>query len=100
MAYSRYSKDCDWYIFWCSTKEDEVHANREQPKSKEAQRIAVWHADHRSTQPLFTYPEVRRLLDSNDFSQIPGFQERDRELLRGCLIDAYAELLAAGGASF
>ncbi len=81
MAYARYDRDCNWYIFQTST------ALNEQPQgnSKEKGLLAVWHADHRELRPSYTYFEIREMLDSNDFSQFPGYSEADHELLRDCL---------------
>lgn len=93
MAYARYSRDSDWYIFW---QADAAAAGR--LPSKEAEVLAIWHADHRALAPSFPYAQVGVMLAKDDFSIVPGFCECDRALLRACLAefikdvdDAYRE---------
>ncbi len=82
MAYSRYGRESNWYIFWLSphgaTKDDE--------------RVAVWHADHRKDQPDFSYGEIRQMMAVDDFSQIPGFSQQDVEFVRGALSEFVADV--------
>ena len=73
MAYLRYSRTCDWYVF-------------EQPDGS----LAVWHQDHRRSGPSFMEAEVRAMLASNDFTRVPGFQASHR----GQLVQAFQEWLA------
>jgi len=87
MAYARYDRGCDWYIFWESTNADEERAASGSPKPKSEQVLAIWHSSHRSVGPSFTYSEVREMLASGDFSRIPGFDESSRSLLLECMTE-------------
>ena len=81
MAYARYGLHCDWYIFWESTKADEDRARAGTSKPKEEEMLAIWHKDHRSAGPTFTYAEVEDMLESGNLSRIPGFGEASRTML-------------------
>ena len=83
LAYARYERGCNWYIFWEASGDDQP-ANQA-AGSKEKERLAVWHGDHRKTTPAFTYAQVSQMLAADDFTAIPGFQPRDKDLLRMCL---------------
>jgi hypothetical protein len=71
MAYSRYSSDCNWYIFWehseASTKEEEL--------------LAVWHVDHRKEGPTFTFTQIKEMLSQRKYSNIPGYENASQGLL-------------------
>lgn len=84
MAYSRWGRDSDWYVFWESTKADMDAAASGRPKPKAEERLAVWRAKNKQT-PSFSYVEVREMLASGDFSRIPGFDESSRAILRECM---------------
>lgn len=86
MAYARYGLHSDWHLFWEGTKADSDAAAGHR-KSKAAEVLAIWHADHRASTPSFTYAQVREMVASGDFSSIPGFQEGSRDLLRGCMTE-------------
>ncbi len=75
MAYSRYDKNCSWYIFQSTNCES---------TEKKDQLLSVWHEDFRKSSPGFTYQEVKRMLESDDFSKIPGYSEKDKDLLSNC----------------
>ena len=77
MAYSRYSRTCDWYVFWESSSDE--------PVKKDDERLAIWHVDHRRECPSFSYSEVVLMLSTSDFSQVPGYTDTDHELLASCL---------------
>ena len=98
MAYARYDRNSDWYIFWHSSSED-LEARSNAPRAKEEETLAVWHCDHRSEGPLFTYAEVRRMVESSDFSRIPGYTEAHRELISGCLSEFLQDVDANFGAA-
>jgi hypothetical protein len=88
MAYLRYGPDSDWYVFWYSDKaeaQQEARTGRRRPKNES--RLAVWHAEHRATGPLFRYPQVREMLDADDFSRIPGFEPSHQSLLKSALAE-------------
>jgi len=70
MAYLRFSPTCDWYVFW------------EQHKGESEDRLAVWHKDHRSEAPSYSEVEIRKMLESGDYSAIPGYQPQYKKLLR------------------
>jgi hypothetical protein len=77
MAYARYGPDSKYYVFWqtseASTKAQEV--------------LAVWHEDHRSESKgtEFNYEQVGRMLETADFTPIPGYQPDDQAFLRPLL---------------
>ena len=72
MAYRRYSTTSDWYIYWETSS----------AKSKEDERLAVWHRDHRASAPNFGYREVLAMLEKNNFDGVPGYSTRDSDVLR------------------
>lgn len=69
MAYLRFSKDCDWYVF------DEA------PKGEAESRLAVWHKDHRAPGASYTAGMIRKMLESGDYSSIPGYQPHHKRML-------------------
>lgn len=85
MAYARYDRDCNWYIFWHSTKDDMERERREGKKPKPDETLAMWHSDHRDDCRLFTHAEVAEMIRSAEFSRIPGYSEADRALIIQCL---------------
>lgn len=72
MAYQRYSRQSDWYIFWETS----------QANTREDERLAVWHVNHRAAGHSITYQGARDMLAADDFSRILGFCERDRVVVR------------------
>ncbi len=77
MSYARWTRDCDWYIFWQSSKarqpEDEV--------------LAVWHVTASPGEPNteFRCAEVTEMLAQNDFSRIRGWSPSANDLLQDAL---------------
>ncbi|HEY6640073.1 MAG TPA: hypothetical protein VIY67_05025 [Nitrospiraceae bacterium] len=70
MAYLRYSKDCEWHVF-------------EEGKKDEAEnRLAVWHKDHEAEGASYTVSMIQKMLELEDYSSIPGYQPRDKRILR------------------
>lgn len=70
MAYLRYSKDCEWHVF-------------EESKTDEAEnRLAVWHKDHEAEGASYTVSMIQKMLELEDYSSIPGYQLRDKRILR------------------
>jgi hypothetical protein len=93
VAYLRYGPDSDWYVFWYSDKAEAEHEERTGRKLPKAEtRLAVWHSDRRAAGPVFTYSEVRSMLDADDFSQIPGFEAPHQKVLRGALAEFVREV--------
>jgi len=84
MAYSRFSRDCDWYVFWQSSQADMDARAAGKPKPKSEELLAIWRARQKET-PSFRSTEVREMLASGDFSRIPGFDESSRTLLHACM---------------
>ena len=80
MAYSRYDRKCDWYIFWETT--EDIPTNE-----KYRQRLAVWHVDFRSSSPFYDYLEIKQFLDTNNFNEVPGFVEKDKDLVKKCFTE-------------
>jgi hypothetical protein len=77
MAYTRYSRECEWYIF----RVDGAATRRQD------ERLAVWHADHRATGSEFSYSAVKDMMERSDFTAVPGRQARDDGLLRAAFAD-------------
>ena len=70
MAYLRYSKDCDWYVF-----------AQHSPEASE-EMLAIWHVEHRSEGPVFPLSLVRTMLTTSDYSPIPGYTPEAKSLLQ------------------
>lgn len=79
MSYVRYSRTSDWYIF-----------ARVSPVNNQMV-LAVWHKDFRSHEPEFSVNEVQRMLASNDFSAVPGYDSEVRTLLRAAFEEFVAD---------
>src|SRR5215831_16142956 len=93
MAYLRYGSDSDWHVFRYSDKaeaEEEARTGHKVPKTDA--RLAIWHSDHRAVAPMFTYAQVRSMLDADDFSQVPGFEPSYRDLIRGALSEFVSDV--------
>ena len=99
MAYSRYGRTCEWYIFWEHALADEQREQAGEPKPKSEETLAVWHSAHRTKCPLFTYAEVQAMLASSNFGSIPGFHESDTELIANCLSEFVRDVDAERGAA-
>ena len=84
MAYSRWGRDSDWYVFWETSKADMDAEAAGTPKPKAEEVLAVWHVKNKE-RPSFTYAEVREMLATGDFSRIPGFEESSRMVLKDCM---------------
>ena len=69
MAYLRYSRDCDWHVF------DEGRTGESES------RLAVWHKDHESQGALYTAGMIQKMLESGDYSSIPGYQPHYKRML-------------------
>jgi hypothetical protein len=69
MAYLRFSNDCDWHVF------DE--ARKGEPES----RLAVWHKDHEAKRASYTGSMIQKMLESGDYSIIPGYQSHHKRIL-------------------
>lgn len=74
MAYLRWGRDSDWYIFWGDSP----------AKIKADERLAIWNADVRDVYAA-TYSEVVAMLESGDFTRISGYADRHREVVTGAL---------------
>jgi hypothetical protein len=85
MAYLRFGRESNWYVFWTSTPGAES-------SRKEAQTLAIWHADHRALGFVRSYDEVRTMLETGDFSSIPGFTPADTEVIRSALREFIADV--------
>lgn len=64
MAYSRYSRTSDWYIF------------AKVALGEEEAVLAVWHKDFRKGAPEFGLSEVRIMLELSDFRGYQGLVRR------------------------
>lgn len=70
MAYLRFSPTCDWYVF------------AEQREGASEERLAVWHKDHKAEASSYSEVDIRKMLESGDYSIIPGYQPQYKQLLR------------------
>ncbi|MGQ0812092.1 MAG: hypothetical protein ACT4OO_12820 [Nitrospiraceae bacterium] len=70
MAYLRYSRDCDWHVF------------DEGKKGEAESSLAVWHKDHEAQSASYTVGMVQKMLESGDYSSIPGYQPHHKRILR------------------
>ncbi len=70
MAYLRYSRDCEWHVF------DEGQTG------KAESRLAVWHKDHEAQGASYTVSMIQKMLESGDYSIIPGYQPHHKRMLR------------------
>jgi hypothetical protein len=66
MAYARYSRTCEWYIF---ERGDSL--------------LAVWHKDFRDLDASFERTEVAAILANDSFALVPGYRPDQKEVLRG-----------------
>jgi hypothetical protein len=69
MAYLRFSKNCDWHVF------DEAQ------KGESESRLAVWHKDHEAQRASYTVSMIQKMLESGDYSSIPGYQPHHKRIL-------------------
>jgi hypothetical protein len=81
MAYARHSDGCEWYIW--------AVGEPTPPRSIEEERLACWHLsamepDQHDNHLYYTYPELKRMLETGDFSSIPGSQSQT-EVLVNCI---------------
>lgn len=81
MAYARYDKKCDWYIFWELASSQE----RSAVDSRDSQQLAIWHKDFRFNCSSFSYIQVLQMLRSGDYSEIPGFSIEHQQMITDCL---------------
>ena len=72
MAYRRYGRNENWYIYWEASSTE----------AKEDERLAVWHVDHRAAKPNFSYGEVLATLGAHNFERVPGYSVRETDILR------------------
>lgn len=85
MSYARWTRDCDWYIYWqagtAQRPEDEV--------------LAVWYVTASPGEPNteFRCAEVTEMLAQNDFSRIRGWSPSAHGLLQDAL-DAFVRDVA------
>lgn len=88
MAYTRFSSEPngDWYIFHRSRNNNEAfHRNTE--------TLAVWHVGEEDgkyrKEPIeteWTYPQIKKILEEESFHQFPGYQTKDYDLIKYCLM--------------
>ena len=73
MSYSRWAENCDWYIFWHTSD----------AKTKDEELLSVWHCG-RDELPNYSYLDIKEYLRSENFTSIPGYEEKDRSFLKDC----------------
>lgn len=69
MAYLRYSRTCEWYIF-----------------ERDDSRLVVWHQDFRDSDTSYDRSEVASFLAHDSFKSIPGYRPDQKEVLRGAFM--------------
>jgi hypothetical protein len=69
MAYLRYSKTCEWYIF-----------------ERSDCRLTVWHKDFRASDASFDRAEIASMLSSKTLCAVPGYRPDQEEVLRGAFL--------------
>ena len=72
MAYSRYSNNCEWYIFW---------QHRADTSRRGDELLAVWHIQRREAGPSYTLVEINAMLATGDFSHVPDYTSSAAEFL-------------------
>ena len=70
MAYLRYSRDCDWHVF------DEGRTGESES------RLSVWHKDHEVQGVAYTVSMIQKMLELEDYTNIPGYQPHHKRILR------------------
>ncbi|MCI0564198.1 MAG: hypothetical protein MN733_37460 [Nitrososphaera sp.] len=70
MAYLRYSRDYDWHVF------------EEAKEGESERRLAVRHKDHEAQGASYTVTMIQKMLESGDYSSIPGYQPHHKRILR------------------
>ena len=85
MAYSRWDRNSNWYVFWEETETGDEAAVAGKSKPKSLEMLDIWRAQNQAT-PRFSYAEVSEILQTDDFSRIPGFDEDSRAILCECMI--------------
>lgn len=83
VAYARWDRHSRYYIFAFACQEQADLPAR----PREGARLAIWHQDHSRGGPgtEFTYLQVRRVLETDDFTPIAGFVPSDADFLRPLL---------------
>lgn len=70
MAYLRYSKICEWYIF-----------------ERSDFRLTVWHKDFRAADASFDRVEIESMLSAKSFTAVPGYRHDQEDILRGAFVE-------------
>ena len=51
-------------------------------KGEAESRLAVWHKDHEAQRTSYTVSMIRKMLEVEDYSSIPGYQPNHKRMLR------------------
>jgi hypothetical protein len=78
MAYTRYDSNSVWYIF-------RDGKNGQKANNISEEMLAVWHIDHRSKGQSFAYKQILSMLQSNEYSAIPGYEDKYRQIIEESL---------------
>lgn len=70
MAYLRFSRTCEWYVF------EETSGN-----------LAVWHTSVSGKGVSYTAEEISRMLSEGDFSVIPGYVSEHKDQLTNAFVE-------------
>lgn len=76
MAYLRFGRDSEWYIFWHSSN----------VSAKGSELLSVW-STRNADFPTISYTDVKQILDTDNFERIPGFKAEDKEILKEALAE-------------
>lgn len=74
MSYARWTRGCDWYIFWQS--------NRAKQRAED-ETLAVWHVSSNPSDrgAQFALSEISSMLERADFSPVFGRTPKDDAVL-------------------
>lgn len=86
MAYARRTRECGWYIYWTVTEaEQEALRLGGKTGARDLAHLTIQgpHRDAGVTngRDLFTYAEVRAMLQNNDFAGIASYVAEDEHIL-------------------
>lgn len=75
MAYTRWSSDSNWYIFYECTSSNK----------KEEQLIAIWHSDDPSNRCSYTYSEISEIYKNNNWNKLKTNKLDQIDILKECV---------------
>jgi hypothetical protein len=103
VAYARRTRDCGWYIYWTNTEaEQEALKVKGKTAARDLAHLTVQgpfrNMSATSGRDLFTYPEVREMLKSNNFEAIENYVPDDQHILIRALSEFISDVEREYGA--